>query len=62
MSGTRYSCEILTNRQFVRWIFEVVSYTKFQENASRGNRFVPCGQTDGEAVRRADKQAGGRAG
>jgi len=66
MSRTRYSCEILTNRQGARRIFEVVSYTKFQENLSRGNRFVPCGQTGWQAGRQAGGQvgrwAGGQAG
>jgi hypothetical protein len=49
ISSIRCSCEILTNRQVSRRIFEVVSYIKFQENLSSGNRFVLCGQTDGEA-------------
>ena len=60
MSSTRYSCEILTNRQAARSIFEVVLYTKFQENLSRVSRFIPCGQTDGEAGRQAGRQPGVR--
>ena len=46
MLSTRYSCRILTKREFSRQIFERYSNTKFHENTSSGFRVVPCRRTD----------------
>jgi hypothetical protein len=40
-------CQILTNREFHRQIFEKMLDIKIQENRSSGSPVVPCGQTDG---------------
>ena len=48
MQSTRYSCQILMVLASYRQIFEKKSWNiKFHENPSNGNRFIPCGQTDG---------------
>ena len=47
MKVPRYSCQILTNREFPRKIFENSTNIKFHENLSRASRDIPCAQTDG---------------
>ena len=49
-----YFCLILIKREFSGQIFAKYSNIKFRENPTSGSRFVPCGRTDGRAVRQAD--------
>jgi len=43
MSSICYSRQILIKPEFSRHIFDKYSNTKFNENLSSVNRFVPCG-------------------
>ena len=42
--GTCYSCQISTQLEFPRQIFEKYSYIKFNESASSGSRVSPWGR------------------
>jgi len=42
----RYSCQIFTQLEFSRQIFEKQSNIELHENSSSGSRGVPCGRTD----------------
>jgi hypothetical protein len=48
MKSVRYSCQILMNLEFSRYIVEKYSNIKFHENPCSGSRVVPRGQTDGQ--------------
>jgi hypothetical protein len=48
MENTYYFCQILTELEFCRQIFEKYSNTKFHKNPSSGSRDVPSGRTDGQ--------------
>ena len=51
MWSTGYSCQILTEIEFSRQIFEKYSDLKFLENPFNGSRFVPCGRKDKQTWR-----------
>ena len=44
--STRYSCQVLTKREFSRQIFEKYSNIRFHKNPSNGSPVVLCGQAD----------------
>jgi hypothetical protein len=48
MYSTRYSCQIVTEFEIFRQIFEKYSNVKFHENSSSGGRVGPCGRADGQ--------------
>jgi hypothetical protein len=49
MKSTRYSRQILRELEFSGQIFDKYVQSKFHENPSSWNRFVPCGQKDRQA-------------
>ena len=50
--STRYSCQIATELEFSRQIFEKSSNIKFHENPSIWSPIVPCRRIDGRSWRR----------
>ena len=56
VGGTRYSCQILMEREFSGHTFEKYSYIKFYENSSNGSGVVPCGRTDRRTGGQTDRQ------
>jgi len=44
---TLHSFPVLMKLELIQQIFEKYSNIKFHEDSSRGNRIVPCGETDG---------------
>jgi len=57
MYSTRYSCQIWTNLEFSRQIFQKSSNrrTKFHKNPSSGSRRFTCGRTDRQTDGQTDR-------